>query len=225
MDLIREIDIIKNLNKKRDDVTLNIAKHIAYINKCGEFGSYRDIYDLCKNEFGYSKKSVNNFLNVIYFFFTFNEKRKPENILYFVKEGFKDFNYSQLKTLINLDEETIFNVLKITPELSVREIENRRSKFFKDTFDIGKNVNQSSECSEETSDHVDDITKSKRFLETDIVIRLSNDDRNNLKSCGQCVYENKNYNLVTSLKILKTLIEENTEEHYTYAVVRIPKSV
>lgn len=210
MEFEKIIRDIHNLIKKHDSYSLNIAKHIAFLEHNKYYGIYKDIYELCDKEFGYKKKTVNTFLNVIYFFFEYNEKGYPNGVLYFAKEGFKDFNYSQLKSMLNLDSDTIFNVLNITSELSVREIEKRRSQYLKNVF---KTENALSGCSDGTADQP---SNAQRFLDNDIVMSFSN-------GLCDCTYNDKKYNVNTSLKILRTLIEENTQDQYTYVVVRVPK--
>jgi hypothetical protein len=83
--------------------------------KSGKLG-YDSVYDLIKEEFGYSKSTVNNYIGVA--------KRFGERFS-FIQEDYKGYDISQLVEMLSLDN---VQITKVTPQMTCAEIRALKSK-------------------------------------------------------------------------------------------------
>lgn len=89
-----------------------------------EFVGYKDIYDYAYNEFDLSKTSVKNYIQIAEKCLVKrngNEELREGRLL----ERYKDYNYSQLVELLNVDE---LDLEKYTPTMSIRKIRENKYK-------------------------------------------------------------------------------------------------
>lgn len=111
----KDVALIKRELAKVESSTLNIALaiHRIYSTKSYELVDYKNICELAKDMFGFSKSTCYNFINIV-------EKFGIEsNGVWQIGEQYKGFTYSQLLALVDVDEQKLclFN-----SDMSKREI-------------------------------------------------------------------------------------------------------
>lgn len=111
----KDIALIKKELDKVESSTLNIALaiHRIYSTKSYELVDYKNICELAKDMFGFSKSTCYNFINIV-------EKFGIEsNGVWHIDEQYKGFTYSQLLALIDVEEQKIG---LFSSDMSVRDI-------------------------------------------------------------------------------------------------------
>lgn len=164
----KDIALIKRELGKVETSSLSIALaiHRIYTTKGYELVDYKNICELAKDMFGFSKSTCYNFINVV-------EKFGIEKDgVWEIDSQFKKFTYSQLLALSDVDLE---NVSLFSSDMSVREIKAKVKS-------LG--------CSEDSKRlENDEVIESEDGTE---VVEASKECRNILISCnGQDDYNKK----------------------------------
>ena len=114
----KDIALIKRELGKVESSTLNIALavHHIYRTKSYELVDYKNICELAKDMFGFSKSTCYNFINIV-------EKFGCEKDgVWGIDEQYKKFTYSQLLALIDVDAQKIS---LFSSDMSVRDIKSK----------------------------------------------------------------------------------------------------
>ena len=195
---------------------------------------YSDIYEFSKKELDIARKTVNAYLDVVHVYFDMNVNTENQNktvvcdIEFTLKDKkFEYFNFSQLRACLRLNSNEL-DALDIKFDSPVYEIEKKKKEYFKsinNEIDEAQDLEDKKETEKEdiTFDSLNDIKRNidifkDNFIpETSEIEILFKQDETLLKG------KKKKYNYNTSLKILRTMLENNSEEQYFYAVVKIKK--
>lgn len=228
--LCHEVDAL-NISK------LKLAQHIYYwyseelFNKEPALKS-SDIYDFSKNKLDLSRKTINSYLDVVHVYFDMkiiNEECKNVfRVEFTLKDDyFETFNYSQLKACLKLNVNELIS-LDIDSSSSVHEIEKKKKEYFKqinkavseitdteDTQDIKKQDNTFVSLNDNVRNI--DIFKNNYIPENSEFEVLFRQDKTLFKG------KKKEYNNITALKIMRQMLETNSENEFYYAVVKIKK--
>lgn len=91
-------------------------KSVKYTTSSGtvKFTKYT-FYDYCKDEFNFSRRSVDRYINIHFAFAKVNGPVRTK----FIDEKYKDYNCSQLAEMLYLNDKQL---KKVNPDMSVREI-------------------------------------------------------------------------------------------------------
>lgn len=114
---------IRNELKKIDGAFEKIAfnLHWFYVTEAFKAVNYKNIYDMAAKEFGISRGTTSNFINIVE---RFAERDENGKILDRIAERYSGFGSSKLILMLGCDEEKL---LSINPKMSVREIKKTLS--------------------------------------------------------------------------------------------------
>lgn len=236
-DIIKQYSILCHqvdaLNKNK----LNLAQHIYYwyseelFNKEPALKS-SDIYDFSKKKLDLSRKTINSYLDVVHVYFdmkiNMDEGKNVFQVEFTLKDDyFNSFNYSQLKACLKLNVNELIS-LDIDSSNSVHEIEKKKKEYLKqinkavseitdqeDTQEIQKQDNTFVSLNDNKRNI--DIFKNNYIPENSEFEVLFRQDKTLFKG------NKKEYNNVTALKIMRQMLETNSENEFYYAVVKIKK--
>lgn len=114
----KNISTIKRELGKVESSTLNIALaiHNLYVTRGYEIAEYKNICELAKDMFGFSKSTCYNFINIV--------EKFGDNAsgVWQISEDYKKFTYSQLLALLDVDKAQI---PEFSEKMSVREIKKK----------------------------------------------------------------------------------------------------
>lgn len=222
--------------------SLNLAKQIyiwydleLFKNIDGRI--YADIYEFAKKELDIERKTVNAYIDVVHVYFDMKVDIVEEQLIekaisdidFVLKDDTYDyFSFSQLRACMKLNADEV-KKLEIDFATPVCEIERKKKEYFKE---INKNVVSEKETEK---NETKDIMESEAFtslndIKKNIDIIKSNFIPDN--SEFEILFRNektlfkgkkKEYNNVTALKIMRQMLENNSENEFYYAVVKIKK--
>lgn len=114
----KDIALIKRELGKVESSTMSIALalHRIYSTKSYELVDYKNICELAKDMFGFSKSTCYNFINIVERFGIEN------NGTWEIAEQYRKFTYSQLLALIDVDKEKLS---LFSSDMSVRDIKGK----------------------------------------------------------------------------------------------------
>lgn len=201
----------------RDSFSAAKAVHFIYWFKLYP-GSYKSYDDYFSKKFDINKKTLNFYINVIQRFFDFDKTLVFSNDIcysrfYCVKEGFKNYNFSQLKSLLGLSDDDIDN-LEISPDSSCREIEAKKKNF---TIERNKQLGAAEK----------NIVKHCKLDPDQIKTIPDNSEYEFIfKRAGSLKKgSSRTYNSYTVSQMLRKYIETNDESEFYFALVKIPRSL
>lgn len=199
---------IRVIDSRMSSNTLEKAQRIAYIKYKELFNEkYSSFSEYCFKELSLPKSTVSEYTAVVY---KFCKDSDSSNTGYCVKSLFRDYTYSQLKTMIVLKEEEIKD-LKINPNMSVREIHKKVLEHKKNVTGIAdlqplKEETQERSLSKESGRDMESISLFK-FYDCD---KCNRKDMKKTISLSQGLYYLKNQ-----------MIKDNDNIYY---VVKVPKN-
>lgn len=103
---------------------LKVAFLLSYIKgeKLYLHEGYDDFYKYVEDKFALKSTSCKNLISIYNRFCDPVDYKQSSNFSVFLKEGYKNYSYSQLTELLSLDD-----ISKITPDMTVREIRENKS--------------------------------------------------------------------------------------------------
>lgn len=237
---------IKVLISEDFDTKKNIAIRLHYIfehNLSSPF--YADIYDYAAKTFDLKKRTVYFYLACVEKCFTWLTDDEIETNLneietfldiYNAKQIYEGFSISQMKACISLNPQEM-EALDITCVDTVKEIENKikiyKTQFGKQTIDDVKEKSDITVPSEDIQDDNEETEKVYSFSDkennksciTDNFIPNGSDYEYIFRLDNKTLIKNKKTmkNVATALKMLRLQIENNSEDLFYYAVVKIPR--
>lgn len=236
-DINKQFFLLKTQVKDHTKKTLLLAQHLYYwyvkeLFKKDIGLKYNDIYDFSKKCLDLDRKTINTYLDVVHVYFDMVMDDDDENQIITANYNLKDdyfqgFNYSQLKACLKLNLNELV-LLGIDSSTSVHEIEKRKKEYLKR---INNEISKTSYLEDEEKDEKEDgefVSLHDNKKNIDILKNEFIPDNSEF----EVVFRNektlfkgtkKKYNLVTSLKILRQMLENNSEEEFYYAVVKIKK--
>ena len=229
-ELLNLTNEIKFYLDKISDERIVIACRLDYIIETNLIkDSYADIYDYANKELKLHRKTINFYLDVVNRYCEKKIKDSYEKSVYGIKVPYCYFNFSQLKACLGLTDNEIKD-LGIDENTSVHEIEKIKRNYKRVSNDKTPDLEIETgdqEILPQIDSLFDSVIDNKRNInifkdnyipdnsEYEIVFR--NNDQSMIKS------RKKQFNFNIALKHLRTLLENNSEENYYYAVVKIKK--
>lgn len=227
------INYITNASDRISNFSLDIAKHIHYVYSIDLFKpDYKDIYDF-GNSLDLSRKTINFYLNVVERFCDYDIKIFDYNIYkaeyYKLHNNVKGFSFSQLKALLGLSDDEIV-LLEIDHNNTCKEIEKKKKELkakinslpFSDCSGVPPDQ---SEKNDKIFTSLNDTVKQINPFELGYIPENSEYecifDGNNSMLKGYKTKRNTN----TALKHIRTLIENNLDDSFCYAVVKIKRGI
>ena len=236
-DINKQFFLLKEQVEGNTKKTLCLAQHLYYWYDQELFKKeiglkYNDIYDFAKKCLDLDRKTINTYLDVVHVYFDMVLDEDGEHQIitanFNIKDDyFKGFNYSQLKACLKLNLNELV-LLGIDNTTSVHEIEKRKKEYLKR---INNEVSKAQDFEDEEKDEEEDnefVSLHDNKKNIDILKNEFIPDSSEF----EVVFRNektlfkgtkKKYNFVTSLKILRQMLENNSEDEFYYAVVKIKK--
>lgn len=237
---------IKRFISSEFDSRTHIAVRLHYIyehNLCIPY--YSDIYDYASKTFDLKKRTVYFYLACAEKCFTWLCDDEIETNLneisciydiYVRKPIFAGFNISQMKACLSLNPQEMM-LLDIHSYDSVKVIEDKiktyKKNFSKQTVDDIKETPVQKDPTEDQNETDTETEKVYSFSDKEVnenclsnnFIPASSDYEYIFRLDNKTLVKNKKTmkNLATALKMLRVQIENNSEDLYYYAVVKIPK--
>lgn len=126
---VEVVDGCLELTNKIKGALYQVAHNFVYIGfllaECNDYQTYKEwgynsIYEYALDQFNFKKSSVNNFINVCKTFSS-NWSNQGHNLPYsmVMKDGYADFNYSQLVEMLSMSEK---QRSQVTPEMTIKQI-------------------------------------------------------------------------------------------------------
>lgn len=236
-DITQEIYEIKIGIVKQWDSVLETAQKIYYMYDNDLFRkveqkNYNDIYEFCKCEFDLNRKTVNKYLDVVHIYFTYrksNEYTDYDTYVFDLKHAyFEGMNFSQLYACIGLSVIECGDLL-ITDNTSVHEIEKRKKAYkkLKDDIVVSETKDQEEKIPDnekvKTFDSLSDTKKGINIFEKDFIPEDSEYEFIFRNEDTLIRGRKRKANVNTAIKMLRTIVENNSEEEFYYAVVKIKK--
>ena len=195
---------------------------------------YSDIYEFSKKELDIARKTVNAYLDVVHVYFDMNVNTVNQNktvvcdVEFTLKDKkFEYFNFSQLRACLRLNVNEL-DALDIKFDSPVWEIEKKKKEYFKsinNEIDEAQDMNAKKETEKEniTFDSLNDIKSNIDIIKSNFI--PDNSEFEILFRNEKSLFKGKKkeYNNVTALKIMRQMLENNSEKEFYYAVVKIKK--
>lgn len=154
-------DMLLEVNKRSKAIKAELKKvessfsriafnlHWIYENEGFKPLGYKNVYDFACIEFGISRGTCNNFINVVERF----AKRTDGQIIEEIDDIYKDFKSSQLILMLELTDETIKNSLN--PKMSVREMKKAVKDLSSDSSAENEAENEKADTSDSGNEPLD----------------------------------------------------------------------
>lgn len=144
-ELNRHVKVIRSEMNKVESSFTKIAFNLYWIYNSGSFKALGadNIYSFAKNEFGISRGTTSNFINVVERF----GKKIDGHILPEISDEYRGYKSSQLIVMLGMKDDELKNVNK---DMSVREIKKISKKSASDTVREGR-YNSSGKSDEKES--------------------------------------------------------------------------
>ena len=122
---VEVVDGCLELTNKIKDALYQVARNFVYIGfllaECNDHQTYKkwgydSIYEYAFDQFNFKKSSVNNFINVCK---TFCNHSHYSSYSMVMKDGYVNFNYSQLVEMLSMSEK---QRSQVTPDMTVKQI-------------------------------------------------------------------------------------------------------
>lgn len=228
-ELLNLTNEIKFYLDKISDERIVIACRLDYIIETNLIkDTYADIYDYANKELKLHRKTINAYLDVVNRYCEKKIKDSFEKSVYGVRVPYCYFNFSQLKACLGLTDNEIKD-LGIDENISVHEIEKIKRNYKRVSNDKTPDMEIETENQEITPEDIplfDSIIDTKRNINIfkENYIPDNSEYEIVFRSDGSMVKgRKKQENFNNTLKVLRTLLENNSEENYYYAVVKIKK--
>lgn len=239
---------IKNLISEDFDTKTNIAIRLHYIyehNLCRPY--YDDIYDYAAKIFDLKKRTVYFYIACVEKCFTWLDDNEIETNLnainslldiYLTKPIYSGFTISQMKACLSLNTQEM-RLLDISCIDTVKEIEDKikayKKNFNRQTVDDVLEQHDNEDSKKDQKEDISEIEKVYSFSDkednksciSNNFIPNNSDYEYIFRLDNKTLIKNKKTmkNLATALKMLRVQIENNSENIFYYAVVKIPKSL
>lgn len=229
-DLLNLTNEILFYNDKISDNKIKIACRLDFILETNLLkDSYQDIYDYSSKELKLKRTTINSYLDVVNRYCEKKIAETFEKSKYKIKIPYDYFNFSQLKACLGLTDKEIID-LGIDETISVHDIEKIKRNYKRGIYDplpFTEDQEENQEISEEdpeTFNSINDIKRNINIFEENYIpdnseyeIILRKDKKSLIRT------RKKEFDFNTCMKHLKILFENNSEENFYYAVVKIKK--